>query len=151
MAKERDEEKRDELGFTLSDYEDMQKLAEREGKLGDILQDGWDVTSEQITILNSPCHPLHRIAVIAFYDVNYNRLRCMAISFLSNSHHNYLINIVDYEDLLQQVFCDLLCGFLKLPHDTGRIKQAIYRCFKYTAVGGLEGLEDVEDKRTART
>lgn len=104
MAKKQQEnEERDELGFTPSDYEDMQKLAEREGKLGDVLQDGWDVTPEQIALINNPCHPLHRIAVIAFYDVNYERLRRMAVSFLSNEHHSYLTTIADYEDLLQQL------------------------------------------------
>lgn len=151
MAKKQQEnEERDELGFTPSDYEDMQKLAEREGKLGDVLQDGWDVSPEQITLINSPCHPLHRIAVIAFYDVNFKRLRRMAVSFLSNEHHSYLTTIADYEDLLQQVFCDLLGGFLKLPHDNEEIRAAIYKCFNYTAVGGLEGLEDVKEKRATR-
>ncbi len=147
MAKKQQKaEERDELGFTQSDYSDMQKLADREGKLGDILQDGWDVTPEQITLINSPLHPLHRLAVITFYDVNYIRLHKMAYCFLQ--HAEYLIGLIEIDDLLQQAFCDLLGGWLKLPHNTEQIANAIYRCFRYTAVGGLEGVEDVKAKRT---
>lgn len=151
MAKKQQEaEERDELGFTPSDYGDMQKLADREGKLNDTLSDGWDVTPEQITLINSPRHPLHGVAVCAFYDVNFKRLLRMAFSFLSpKSHGHCLIAVVSYEDLLQQVFVDLLGGFLKLPHDTERVGTAIYKCFRYTAVGGLEGVEDVKERRTA--
>lgn len=151
MAKKQQEaEERDELGFTPSDYGDMQKLADREGKLNDTLSDGWDVTPEQITLINSPRHPLHGVAVCAFYDVNYKRIYHMARNSLSYGKVlSRLTAVISYEDLLQQVFADLLGGFLKLPHDTEKIRQAIYRCFYYTAVGGLEGVEDVKERRTA--
>lgn len=151
MAKKLEEEKPDELGFTLSDYCDMQKLAEQNGKLNDTLLSDWDITPEQITLINSPRHPFHAVAVTAFYDVNYKRLKRMARAFLApTSHFHNLISVINYEDLLQQVFADLLGGFLKLPHDTERIRIAIYKCFRYTAVGGLEGVYNVEDKRTLR-
>lgn len=128
----------------------MQKLAERDGKLNDTLLSGWDVTPEQITLINNPRHPLHRVAVIAFYDVNYNRIYNMARRSLRyGKAYSRLIAIISYEDLLQQVFCDLLGGFLKLPHNTEKIRAAIYRCFYYTAVGGLEGVNDVKKRRTA--
>lgn len=144
--KKREEERPDELGFTPSDYNDMQKLKDREGKLSDTLLSGWDVTPEQITLINSPCHPLHRVAVIAFYDVNFKRLFRMACSFLSPKSCNHsLIAVVSYEDLLQQVFADLLDGCLKLPHNTEKICSAIYKCFRYAAVGGLEGVDDVQE------
>ena len=148
MSKKREEEKPDELGFTISDYCDMQKLAEQEGKLNDTLLSDWDITPEQITLINSPFHPFHAVAVTAFYDVNYKRLKRMARAFLAplSCFHN-LISVISYEDLLQQVFADMLGGFLKLPHDTEKIKNAIYKCFRYAAVGGLEGLDDVKDKR----
>ncbi len=150
--KKREEEQPDELGFTMSDYCDMQQLADRQGKLNDILLSGWDVTHEQITLINSPLHPLHRVAVIAFYDVNFKRLFHMAFSFLSPKRRNHsLIAIVSYEDLLQQLFADLLGCFLKLPHDTERINSAIYKCFRYAAVGGLEGVEDVQEFGTVCT
>lgn len=151
MAKKQQEaEERDELGFTQSDYSDMQKLAERDGKLNDTLLSGWDVTPEQITIINSPRHPLHRVAVIAFYDVNYKRIYYMARNALTyGKAFSRLTTVISYEDLLQQVFADLLGGVLKLPHDTEKIRQAIYRCFYYTAVGGLEGVEDVKERRIA--
>ena len=148
MAKKREEEKPDELGFTISDYCDMQKLADRDGKLNDTLLSDWDITPEQITLINSSRHPLHGVAVTAFYDVNFKRLKRMAYSFLTPKSLFYnLVSVINYEDLLQQLFCDLLGGFLKLPHDTEKIKNAIYKCFRYTAVGGLEGLDDVKDKR----
>lgn len=145
MAKKRQEaEERDELGFTQSDYCDMQKLAEREGKLTDTLLSGWDVTPEQITLINSPCHPLHRVAVIAFYDVNFKLLRRMALRFLSPIVKNQCLTVViSYEDLLQQVFCDMLCGYLKLPHEAAKIRSAIYECYRFAAVGGLGVLENV--------
>lgn len=144
------EETPDELGFTPSDYCDMQALKDKDGKLNDTLLSGWDVTPEQITLINNPRHPFHGIAVYAFYDVNYKRLKAMAYNALSYGNVFYrLIAVVNYEDLLQQLFCDLLGGWLKLPHDTEKIRQAIYRCFYYTAVGGLEGVDDVKERRTA--
>lgn len=148
--KKREEEQPDELGFTMSDYCDMQQLADRQGKLNDTLLSGWDVTHEQITLINSPLHPLHRVAVIAFYDVNYKRIYNMARNALTyGKAFSRLTAVISYEDLLQQVFADLLGGFLKLPHDTEKIQQALRRCFYYTAVGGLEGVDDVEELRTA--
>ena len=148
--KQQEIEERDELGFTPSDYEDMQKLADLEGKLNDTLLNGWDITPEQITLINSPLHPFHNVAVIAFYDVNFKRLWRMAFNYLAPTSHNHcLIAVVSYEDLLQQVFADLLCGSLKLPHNTEEISKAIYRCFRFTAVGGLEGVEDVKECRAA--
>ncbi len=145
------EEPRDRLGFTPSDYEAMQTAAEKDGKLNDSLLNGWDVTPEQITLINSPSHPLHRVAVITFYDVNLKRLYRMAIGFLKHDNREYLTDIVSYEDLLHQLFCDMLGGWLKLPHNTEKIDTAIYRCFTYAAVGGLEGVEDVKAKRTLCT
>lgn len=151
MAKKQQEaEERDELGFTQTDYSDMQKLADRDGKLNDTLLSGWDVTPEQITLINSPRHPLHRVAVITFYDVNYKRIYYMSRNALTyGKAFSRLTAVISYEDLLQQVFADLLGGFLKLPHDTEKIRQAIYRCFYYTAVGGLEGVDDVKERRIA--
>lgn len=144
--KKQAEEARDALGFTFSDYLDMQALKDKDGKLNDTLMSGWDITPEQITLINNPRHPLHRAAVIAFYDVNFKRLRRMAFSFLSpTSRNGYLISVISCEDLLQQVFADMLGGFLKLSHDSERIRTAIYKCFRYTAVGGLEGESNVEE------
>ena len=145
-------EARDKLGFTPSDYENMQKLVDKHGKQGDDLRDGWDITPEQITLINSPAHPFHKVAVTTFYDTNYRRLVDMGygfIRFCRVGRLKGLLSVVSLEDLLQQVFCDLLGGWLKLPHNTERISTAIFKCFRYSAVGGLEGVEDVKICRVA--
>lgn len=147
MANKQKTEERDELGFTPSDYCDMQKLADYNGKLNDTLLDGWDITPEQIRLINSPRHPFHSVAVTAFYDVNFKRLRRMACAFIR--HSPYLLNVIDESDLTQQFYVDLLSGFVKLQHDTENIRTVIYRCFKYAAVGGLEDVEDVKEFRAA--
>ncbi len=138
---------KDNLGFTQSDYEDMQKLADKNGKHGDTVRDGWDVTPEQITLINNPRHPLHNTAVITFYDVNFKSLCRLSYGFIAFRKRNAfkcgVLTVVNQEDLLQQVFCDLWGGWLKLPHDTKRISRAICKCFTYAAVGGLEGVDDV--------
>lgn len=138
------DEERDELGFTPSDYYDMQKLKDREGKTNDTLLSGFDITPEQIELINNQQHPLHSVAVICFYDVNYPLLRRMSFRYLSPLGKNgYLLSAVSYEDLLQQVFLDLLIGVLKLPQDSSKISSAIYECFRFSAVGGLGVLENV--------
>ena len=150
MSRINKKEAQDTLGFTASNYYDMQKLVDQNGKQGDALRDGWDVTAEQITLINSPAHPLHKVSVIAFYDVNFKRLCRLSFNFIMYRQRfkkGALLTVVNQEDLLQQVFCDLLGGWLKLPHDTKRIKSAICRCFTYAAVGGLEGVEDVKEFR----
>ena len=139
------DEERDELGLIPLDYEAMQQASERAGKLGDELQYGWDINSEQRRYINDTSSAFHSVAVNAFYDVNFIRLRKMAFKFLAvDSHYHCLITCIDVEDLLQQVYCDLLSGYLKLPRNSQRISKAIYKCFRYTAVGGLEGVENVK-------
>ena len=142
------EETPDELGFTSSDYCDMQTLKDKDGKLNDKQLSGWDVTPEQITLINNPRHPLHRVAVIAFYDVNYKRLKAMSLGFFNKANEG-IKKIVSNEDLLQQLFCDLLSGCFKLPHKSEHISNGIFKCFRYAAVGGLEGVENVKTLRTA--
>lgn len=138
MRKGKHEEKRDGLGFTPSEYFVMQCRLDNQGKQNETLMNGWDITREQISLINDCNHWLHRVAVIAFYDVNYNFLRCMAYRFLSPIGKNYrLISVVSPEDLLQQLFCDMLSGHLKLPKETEKIRSAIYECFRFAAVGGL--------------
>lgn len=151
MKKKREEETPDELGFTPSDYYDMQQLLDKNGKLNDTLLNGWDITQEQIKLINCDSHPLHSAAVIAFYDVNYERLYKMARGALASVRFSALISVISYEDLLQQLFCDLLGGWLKLPHDTKLISAAIYHCFRFAAVGGLEGVDNVKEFRAIRT
>lgn len=137
-----DNEECDELGFTPSDYYDMQKLKDREGKMNDALLGGFDISSEQIDLINNKLHPFHSVAVICFYDVNYSLLRRMAYRFLTLTNES-LKSVVSYEDLLQQLFVDLLSGFLKFSFDFKQIRSAIYNCFKFAAVGGLGVLKNV--------
>lgn len=142
---------RDELGFTLSDYFDMQQLKDQDGKTNETLTNGWDVTPEQITLINNPHHPMHRIAVIAFYDVNFKLLNRLACGYVySDKTPPRFKTIVNQEDLLQQLFCDLLSGDLKLPHNPQMLRKKIIWSFKYALVGGMEGVENVENVRTAQ-
>ena len=109
---------------------------------------GWNITPEQIRFINIPFHALHAVNVFRFYEDNLTRLQRMANAFMRN--HIYLFAIVSAEDLVQQLYCDLLGGVLKLPAKPEQIRKAIYKSFRYAAVGGLEGVEDVKEFRTAR-
>ena len=132
---------RDELGFIPSDYDDMQKVADKSGIVGDSLIGGFDITAEQIKLINGNNRVLRGIAVNCFYFVNIRLLRKMAYSFLRQNV--YFVQIVEIEDLLHQLYVDLFGGYVKFELDVKQIRTAIYRCFKFTAVGGLEVLENV--------
>lgn len=132
------DEERDELGFTLSDYYDMQKLKDLEGKSN--VSSGFDISSEQIALINNVLHPFHSVAVMCFYDVNFKLLRRMAYCYLAC---NLCFKaVVSYEDLVQQLYVDMLSGALKLPYDTTKIKSVVYACYRFAAVGGLEVLKN---------
>ncbi len=138
-AKKPDEEKRDKLGFTFEEYYAMQELADLDkANAAEGAENGWFVSKEQIDLINAPENPFHSIAVLCFFDANQTRLKRLACAFLR--WRQELCVIVDAEDLFHQAYCDMLCGYLKLPHDTKGISHALCRCYDYAAVGGLEGV-----------
>lgn len=132
--KQRDEEQRDALGFTLSDYFDMQRLKDKEGIAVDG-ESGFDITAEQVRLINGNDSVLRKVAADCFYFANLRVLHKMAFSFLK--HNSRLLVIVSREDLLQQVYVDLCDGYIKLSTDAKRIRYALYDCFKLAAIGGL--------------
>ncbi len=135
------EEQKDELGFTLSDYCDMQRLKEKEGIAGNSLIGDFDITAEQVRLLNGNDRTLRKLAADCFYFANLRLLRKMAYSFLQ--HNARLSVIVCRDDLLHQVYVDLCCGYIKLKAKQEQIRNAIYDCFRLAAVGGLGVLADV--------
>lgn len=140
MKERKTEEKRDQLGYTFGDYIAMQDIADREDKRGDILSDGWDISAEQIALINDKKSPFHGVAVLCFYDVNKFRLECLARSFIR--HHRELVTVVEEGDLLNQLVCDLLCGEVKLPYEAEKLSGEILRkSFEYAAVGGAGEIE----------
>jgi hypothetical protein len=133
------EEPTDKLGFTPSDYERMQsKTDEEKTTFGD-----WDITAEMKEQINDISAPLHYTAVVCFFDANYKHLLFMAYGFLRKQRDSFRV-LVEAEDLVQQVFVDLSCGYLKLPYDNKKIAKAICTCYRFTPVGGLEGLDEEE-------
>lgn len=141
MAKERKEEERDELGFTASDYFEIQRLTDKRGARGDSLIGRFDITPEQIALINGGGAITRKIAVDCFYFSNLRVLRKMAYSFMQNNER--LTSVVNYEDLIQQLYVDLCAGYIKLKQNEKQIRNAIYDCFKLAAVGGLGVLENV--------
>ncbi len=94
----------------------------------------WSVTPEQIARINA----CEREAIDEFYfdEDNFRRLKFSAYRFMR--HNSYLQTVVSFEDLIQQVYCDLASGMVKLrPYDSA-ITQGIYTSFRFSAVGGLD-------------
>lgn len=94
----------------------------------------WKVTPEEIARINAG----DRVALDAFYfdEDNFRRLKFSAYRFMR--HNSYLQTVVSFEDLIQQVYCDLASGMVKLrPYDSA-ITQGIYTSFRFSAVGGLD-------------
>ncbi|MBQ8375039.1 MAG: hypothetical protein IJX98_05660 [Clostridia bacterium] len=92
----------------------------------------WKVTPEQVARINAG----DREALDAFYFDNYKRLYYCALRHLF--HEQGIRVIVERDDLLNQVYVDLLTGLLKLrPYDRA-INRAIFRSFRFAAVGGID-------------
>lgn len=94
----------------------------------------WKVTPEQVARINAG----DREALDEFYldPANNDRIRYCAYGFLR--HNGYILSVASWEDLVQQVYCDLRTGFIKLrPYDRA-IGKAIYRSFQFAPVGGLD-------------
>lgn len=94
----------------------------------------WHVTPEQIARINAG----DRAALDEFFfeAENARRIRCYAKSYMF--HNPWLKAIVHYQDLTQQLYCDLRTGLLKFRPWDLPISKAIYRSFRYAAVGGID-------------
>ena len=104
----------------------------KEAEAGESLT--WHTTAEEIAKINAG----DRAALDRFYfePDNYRHLKCCAWSFFRKQP--YFRPIVSDEDLMQQLYCDLAIGLLKLrPYDRA-IRSAIYHSFRYAAVGGID-------------
>ena len=94
----------------------------------------WHTTAEEIARINAG----DRAALDRFYfePDNHRHLKCCARSFFRRVP--YFRPIISEEDLMQQLYCDLRTGVLKLrPYDRA-IRSAIYHSFRYAAVGGID-------------
>jgi len=134
----REPEERDELGFMLGDYFDMQRLKDKTGIAGNSFVGAFDITPEQIGLINGNDRILRKIAADCFYFTNLRLICKMAYVFLQNNKR--LKMIVSYEDLIQQLYVDLCAGYIKFSATQKQIRCAIYDCFKLAAIGGLEVL-----------
>lgn len=103
----------------------------------------WRVTPEQVARINI----CDRAAIDEFYfDAgNFKRLSCSAWSFLR--HNPSFRVVISAEDLLQQVYCDLITGFIKFrPFDTA-ISWAVFKSFRFAAVGGLDEVAIYKERK----
>lgn len=94
----------------------------------------WKITPEEVARINAG----DRAALNAFYfqEDNFRRITYSAYYFM---RHNYIYRtVISSEDLIQQVYCDLAVGFLKLRPYDGAISKAIFYSFCFTPVGGLD-------------
>ena len=92
----------------------------------------WKTTPEQVARINAG----EQAAVDDFYFDNFNRIRAAARACLRRNY--YVISVVSYEDLMQQVYVDLRTGVIKLRPFDKAINGAIYRSFRYAPVGGAD-------------
>lgn len=139
-SKRQAEEKRDALGFILSDYCDMQRFKDKAGIAGNSLVGVFDITPEQIRLINGNDRLLRKIATDCFYFTNLRLIRKMAYVFMQ--YNERLKTIVSYEDLVQQLYVDLCAGYIKFEATQKRIRCAIYDCFKLAAIGGMGVLQN---------
>ena len=94
----------------------------------------WNVTPQQVAKINAG----DRAALDEFYfdTSNHNRIRYNAYNYMRKN--GYLLAVASWEDLMQQVYCDLLTGLVKLrPYDRA-INKAVFASFRFAAVGGLD-------------
>ena len=94
----------------------------------------WNVTPEEIARINAG----DREALDAFYfqEDNLQRIKFSAYRFMR--HNQFLKTVVSADDYIQQVYCDLLTGVLKLRPWDKAIAKALYTSFRFTPVGGLD-------------
>jgi hypothetical protein len=104
---------------------------------------GWRVTAIEIKRINNFKAKYHFEAVNDFYTNNFSHLKALAISFFRQPEGERLSGVVDVDDLLQQVYIDLLDCCLKLSENERAITKAIWLCFRFSAVGGLAGVDNV--------
>lgn len=125
--KQKEEERRNKLAAEAKNLETIE-----ETPAGEKLT--WNVTPEQIARINAGDHA----ALESFYfdPSNYQRLISLAYRFMR--HNCFLFAVVSWEDLMQQVYCDLLTGMAKLRPFDRAISRVIFHSFQYAAVGGLE-------------
>lgn len=106
----------------------------------------WRVTAEQVARINAG----EREALDAFYfePDNFRHLKACARSFFRRVP--YFRPIISEEDLMQQLYCDLATGLLKLrPYDRA-INCAAFHSFKYAAVGGIDEIYIPHARRGGR-
>lgn len=94
----------------------------------------WNVTPEEIARINAG----DREALDAFYfdEDNLRRIRFNAYRFMR--HNPWFKAVVSAEDFIQQVYCDLLTGMVKLRPWDSAIAKAVFTSFRFTPVGGLD-------------
>lgn len=117
--------KAQELKVELKALEEIEQTPEGE-KLT------WKTTPEQVARINAG----DRVALDEFYFDNYNRIKFSALRYMRNN--TYVWAVASWEDLAQQVYCDLRTGFIKLrPYDKA-ICSAVFHAFQFAPVGGLD-------------
>lgn len=94
--------------------------------------DWWKSTPEEIAEINKG----NREAVNAFYERNLFQIKCLAYAFFRKN--NWFKRVLSTEDLINQAYLDLATGMLILRPWNRAISKAFYKCFCYTAVGGLD-------------
>ena len=117
--------KKQELKVELKALEEIEQTPE-----GEYLS--WETTPEQIARINAG----DRVALDEFYFDNYNRIKFSALRYVRNN--SYIISVASWEDLAQQVYCDLRTGFIKLRPYNKAISESIWKSFRYAPVGGLD-------------
>lgn len=92
----------------------------------------WNTTAEEIAQINAG----EREALDKFYFNNLRRIMSSAMIYIRNNW--YVKAVANYEDLMQQVYCDLRLGLIRLRPFDRAISKAIFHSFRYAPVGGLD-------------
>ena len=94
----------------------------------------WNITPRQVALINAGNHKA--IEEFFFDTDNFRRIKFSAMSYIR--HNPFILAVASWEDLTQQVYCDLLTGYIKLRPFDKAISNAIFASFRFAPVGGLD-------------
>ena len=94
----------------------------------------WNITPRQVALINAG----NQKAIEEFYfdTDNFRRIKFSAFRYMRNNA--VFKAIASFEDLTQQLYCDLLTGYIKLRPFDKAISMALFQSFRFAPVGGLD-------------
>ena len=106
----------------------------------------WNITPRQVALINAGNHKA--IEEFFFDNDNFRRIKFSAMSYIRRNR--YICAVANWEDLIQQAYCDLLTGFIKFRPFDKAISNAIFTSFRFAPVGGLDEIYIFNKEKKAK-